>query len=105
LASKIILFQEALQYKKTIILYYNNQNYVKMNARVPPILTWHICHIAVDSLALVVSAYILDQSKSHWLLSDALNFVITMSLKFKDEIVSTTFNNLMKEDGNNLSCL
>jgi hypothetical protein len=42
------------------------------------------------------------------LLSDALNFAISMSLKFKDEIVFTTFNNLMKEDGNvvyELSCL
>jgi hypothetical protein len=42
------------------------------------------------------------------LLSDALNFAISMSLKFKVEIVSTTFNNLMKEDGNvvyELSCL
>jgi hypothetical protein len=41
------------------------------------------------------------------LLSDALNFVISMGLKFKDEIVFTTFNKLMKEDGNvvyELSC-
>jgi hypothetical protein len=34
------------------------------------------------------------------LLSDALNFAISMSLNFKDEIDSTTFDNLMKEDAN-----
>jgi hypothetical protein len=34
------------------------------------------------------------------LLSDALNFAISMSLKFKDEIDYATFNNVMEEDGN-----
>jgi hypothetical protein len=41
------------------------------------------------------------------LLNDALNFAISMKLEFKDEIDSTTFDNLM-EDGNvgyELSCL
>jgi len=42
------------------------------------------------------------------LLNDALNYAISMSLKFKDEIDSATFDNLMKEDENvvyELSCL
>jgi hypothetical protein len=42
------------------------------------------------------------------LLSDALNFAISMSLKFKGEIDFATFDNLMEEDGNvvyELSCL
>jgi hypothetical protein len=42
------------------------------------------------------------------LLNDALNFAISMSLKFKNDINSTTFNNLMEEDGivvYELSCL
>jgi len=46
--------------------------------------------------------------RGHWLLSDALNFAIPMSLKFKDEIDFATFDNLMEEDGNvvyELSCL
>jgi hypothetical protein len=37
-----------------------------------------------------------------------LNSAISMSLKFKDEIDSATFDNLMEEDGNvvyELSCL
>jgi hypothetical protein len=79
-----------------------------MSARVPPPLTWHICHIIVAFLGLVVSACILNQFQGHWLLSDALNSTISMSLKFKDEIDSITFNNLMEEDGNvlyKLSCL
>jgi hypothetical protein len=50
----------------------------------------------------------LNQSRGHWLLSDALNSTISMSLKFRDEIESATFNNLMEEDRNvvyELSCL
>jgi hypothetical protein len=40
--------------------------------------------------------------------NDALNYAIFMSLKFKDEIDSATFDNLIKEDENvvyELSCL
>jgi len=79
-----------------------------MSARVPLPLTWHICHIIVDSLGPIVFACILNQSKGHWLLNDALNFAISMSLKFRDEIDFVTFDNLMEEEGNvayELSCL
>jgi hypothetical protein len=70
-----------------------------MSARVPPPLTWHICCIIVDSLDLVMSIYILNQPRGHWLLNDALNFAISMSLKFRDEIDFATFENLMEENG------
>jgi hypothetical protein len=49
-----------------------------------------------------------NQYRGHWLLSDALNFVISISLKFKNEIDFATFDNLMEEDANvvlELSCL
>jgi hypothetical protein len=49
-----------------------------------------------------------NQYRGHWLLNDALNFVISISLKFKNEIDFTTFDNLMEEDANvvlELSCL
>ncbi len=55
-----------------------------------------------------MSTCILHQSKGHWLLSDALKFAISMSLKFKYEIDYVTFDNLMEEDRNvvyELSCL
>jgi hypothetical protein len=81
---------------------------MKMNARVPSPLTWHICHIIVDFFGLVMSGCILNQSRGHWLLNDALNSTISMSLKFMDEIDFATFDNLMEEDGNvvlKLSCL
>ncbi len=42
------------------------------------------------------------------MLSDVVNFAISMSLKFKDEINFATFDNLLEEDGNvvyKFSCL
>jgi hypothetical protein len=83
-------------------------NFVRLSARIPPLLTWHICRIIVDSLGPIVFACILNQSTRHQLLSDALNSTISMNLKFRDEIDSATFDNLMKENGNvayELSCL
>jgi hypothetical protein len=41
-----------------------------------------------------------NQYRGHWLLSDALNFVIFMNPKFKNEIDFATFDNLMEEDAN-----
>jgi hypothetical protein len=46
-----------------------------MIARVTPPLTWHIYQFIVDTLGFVVSISILNQSKGHWLLNDALNFI------------------------------
>jgi len=64
-----------------------------MNARVQPPLTWHIFHIIVDFFDPFMSTCILNQCKGHWLLSDALNSLIFMILKFKDEIDFATFDN------------
>jgi hypothetical protein len=79
-----------------------------MNVRVPPPLTWHIFYIIVNSFGPIVFTCISNQSKGHWLLFDALNSTISMSLKFKTEIDSTTFDDLMDENENvvyELSCL
>jgi hypothetical protein len=78
-----------------------------MNAKVTPPLTWHICIIIVDSLGPIVSTCSLNHYKGHWLLNDALNYAIFISLKFRDEIDFVTFDSLM-EDGivvYELSCL
>jgi hypothetical protein len=84
------------------------QNYLRMSAKVPPPLTLHICQIIVDSFGPIMFAYILNQSRGHWLLNHVINFTISMSLKFRDEIDYATFDNFMEGDGNviyELSCL
>jgi hypothetical protein len=57
---------------------------MKMTTRVPPPLTWHIYQIVVDCFSLVVIACVLNQSRGHWLLSDAFHSTISMNLKLKE---------------------
>jgi hypothetical protein len=46
---------------------------------------WAILEVIVTYLNLVVTAYVLNQSKGHWLLSDALVTVINliMAMEFQ----------------------
>jgi hypothetical protein len=45
---------------------------MKVTGHVLPPLTWHISQIIIDVLSSVVSAYVLNQSRGHWLLSNVL---------------------------------
>jgi hypothetical protein len=67
-----------------------------MTLRSPP-LTWHTYQIIIDFFGAIVVVCISNQFKSYWLLNDALNFVIFMSLRFKDKIDFAPFDNLMEE--------
>jgi hypothetical protein len=66
---------------------------------VPPPLTWQISQIIVDCLSPIIFAYVLNQSCGHWLLSDALHYAISMSLKLKEENkIIPSFESLMEDD-------
>jgi hypothetical protein len=82
------MFWEDLQIKGDIILCYNRYNTVRICRRVPPLLTWHISKIIVDILFPIVTICVLNQSSSHWLFFDALQFTIIMCLKFMEEITN-----------------
>ncbi len=88
---------------------YNKQNNLRVTLKMPPLLTWHISQIIVDCLHHFVSVCISNQCRVHLLLSDALNFAMFMSLKFKDEIkIIISFDGLMEEDASvvlELTCL
>jgi hypothetical protein len=83
---KVILFQDALLFWKVIVLCYNSQIVVYVSSWVPPIITWHICQTIIDCLFPIVTVYIINQFKNHWLFSDALNNAITMSSKLKEDV-------------------
>jgi hypothetical protein len=70
-----------------------------MTTIIPPLLTWHICQIVVNCFSLVIIVYVLNQSRGHWLLSDAFHFAISMSLKLKEEQKNApSFQTLVEED-------
>ncbi len=57
---------------------------MRITSPVPPPLIWYISQIIVDVLSLVVNACVLNQFRGHWLFSNVLNAIITMSLKLKE---------------------
>ncbi len=98
-ASKVILFQEALQYYEAIVHSYNKQIVARINVFVPPPPTWHVAQIVVDVLSLIVSACVLKQCDGHWILSYAFHFAITMNTKLMEELENPpSFDNIIDED-------
>jgi hypothetical protein len=64
----------------------------------PLLLTWEISRIIVDYLSLIVTTCVLNQSSGHWLLTDALNFVVSLSLKLKENSTPlASFDNLIED--------
>jgi len=61
-------------------------------------LTWQIFQIIVDVLSLVVFARVFNQSKGHWLLSNVLNFIISICLKLKEDTwILVFFDNFIEQ--------
>ncbi len=86
-------------FRKAIVLCYSSQTIVHVSSQVPPIITWHICQTIVDCLSLVIIACVLNQSKDHQLLNDALNNAITMSSKLKEDVgIVQNFNQFLDDD-------
>jgi hypothetical protein len=70
-----------------------------MTIRMPLLLIWHICQIIVNNHSPIVTTCVLNQSKGHWLLCDAFNFSISISLKLKKELKNAPFfQTLIEED-------
>jgi len=67
------------------VLCYSLRIVVHISNEVPPSFIWHVFQTIVDFLSLVVTVQcVLNKFKGHWLLNDALNFIITMSYKVKE---------------------
>ena len=79
------MFEDAIRFWSAINLCYSRQN-VALQARVPSWQTWAITNALVNTLSMVVSACVLNQSRGHWLLSDALHAAITMTLQFQPDL-------------------
>jgi hypothetical protein len=98
-ASKVILFQEALQYYEAIVHSYRKQIVGRISVLVPPPPTWHVAQIVVDVRSLIVSTCVLNQSHGHWFSIDILHSAITMNTKIIEKLQNPlTFDNIKDED-------
>jgi hypothetical protein len=80
-ATRIIFFQETLQFKGTIVLFNSCQTIVKITIHVFPPLTWDVSQIIVDIFFLIVSACVLHQSCKHQLLSNLHTTIIIVVIE------------------------
>ncbi len=83
------------------MFYYSRQIAMRVASQMPPPLTWHISQNIINCLSPIVIAYVLNQPLGHWLLTNALNSMISLSLKLK-RIVKflPSFENLMEDEAN-----
>jgi hypothetical protein len=81
-ASKVVLFQETLEYSLAIIICYQRQS-LQLQACIPSGLTWAIARVVCDILNPVVEKCIMNQTRGFWLLSDALVSAMSISLKLQ----------------------
>jgi len=85
-ASHFLLFQDALTYWHVIVLCYSQQT-MALQSCIPSLRNWVVCEVVVKMLSLIVISYVLNQSCKHWLLGDALQFIITKTCEVHDEVV------------------
>ncbi len=81
---KVTCFKKLCNFKKPL-------SFITIGKLVPRLLVMFsfphdIYQIIIDCLFPIVITCVLNQSRGHWLLKDALHVAITMNLKLKEEI-------------------
>jgi hypothetical protein len=61
-ASKVIMFEKILEFKKAIILCYGQQKTIVLQQKVPKVETWAIAKTLTSILNKVVIACVINQS-------------------------------------------
>jgi len=92
------LFQETLEYKDAISLFYGRQENLELQGHVPNAQTWAICKAFTNTMFLIVKQCILNQTCDYWLISNALHatFSISVSRQMEIQQSETTSSNFIK---------
>jgi hypothetical protein len=79
-ASKIVLYQEMLEYNCAITLCYHRQS-LHLQVQVPSNSMWATAKTITSILNPIVQQCVLNQTKGYLLLSDALHVTLSICLK------------------------
>jgi hypothetical protein len=88
--SKVIIFEKVLEFKKVILLCYGQQKTTILHQKVPKVEVWVIAKTFTCVLNHVVIAYVMNQSRGHWLLSNVYNTRISLTLILEAKIGHAT---------------
>jgi hypothetical protein len=81
------------------MLCYILQTIVCVFSQVSPFFIWHIFQTIVDCSSSIIIVYVQNQFRSHWLLSDVVNFAIIISYKLKEQVwIALALYQLMDDD-------
>ncbi len=83
--SHVLLFQDAFTYQHAIALCYNWQT-ASLQSHILFPRTSAVCEVVVKVLSSIMTGCVLNQSRRHWLLGDALQFIIIKIHEVRDEI-------------------
>jgi hypothetical protein len=84
--SKVIMFDETLEFKNAIILCYGRQKSIALQQRALKAQVWAIAEAITFTLNLVAYACVMNQSRGHWLLSNALTISITLTMEMEAQL-------------------
>ncbi len=70
--SRIIWFQETLEFKHTIVLCHGRQQSLALQGHMPSPQVWAIVPIVVNTLGPMFQQCVFNKSQGYWLLLDAL---------------------------------
>jgi phage-related protein len=83
-ANKAIMFEESYQFENDIILCYGRKHSIVFQQKIPKAQVWAIIEVIAYTLNLVVLAHcVMNQSKGHWSLLDALTTNITHTMEME----------------------
>jgi hypothetical protein len=77
------MFEETLEFMNAIILCYGMQKSIVLHQIIPKAQVWAIIEVITSPLNHVVSTYVMNQSRGHWVLSNALIITITLTMEME----------------------
>ncbi len=81
------------------MLCYTLQTIDCVSSQVSPFLTCYIFQTIVDCSSSIIIAYVQNQFRGHWLLSDVVNFPIITSYKLKEQVgIALALYQLLDDD-------
>jgi len=82
-ANKVIMFEETLEFMNAIILCYGMQKSVVLHEIILKAQVWAIVEVITSTLNHFVSTCVMNKSRGHWLLSNALTITITLTMEME----------------------
>jgi len=86
-ANKVIMFEKTFEFKNAIIHCYGRQKYVVLQQIVLKAQIWAIVKAITSTLNPMVSTFVMNQIRGHWLLSNALIIVITFIMEMEGALL------------------